>query len=319
MPVFCMRRVWMVAPLLAATTSAVLQRRAAAETPTTSEARARCATRLKSALVGKGVTETELAAANPQGAVDAYLKTPEFTELFARFLNAQFNPSPGMTPADDAAYYLGKHVLTGDLPYKDLFLGKFNVVATDPKQPATVVVQPDPMGLGYFRSRAWLVRYAGNEPAGIKIVTAYRIMQNVTGLSLIAVQNAPGADVSKKGREAGTCAGCHYQGWSALDKVASVLSVRKGMGATMTFSPPVATTTDVDGKAVTDDASLVARLTESEDFSFNACRLGFQFLYGRPENTCESKVFDACVSEFKKSGKIQAALAVIAKDESFCQ
>jgi hypothetical protein len=309
----------MIAPLLTATTIAVFQHRAAAETPATDELRARCAIRLKSVFVGAGASQLELAATSPQAATDAYLKTPEFAELFSRFLNARFNAAPGVTAADDVVYHLSKYVLTNDLPYKDLFVGKFNVVAADPKMPGDAVVQPDPTGLGYFRSRAWLVRYGGNEPAGIRIGAAYRIMQNVTGLKLLAVQNAPGTDTSKKGRESGSCAGCHYQGWSALDKVASVLSVRKGKGATMTFDPQQAASIDIDGKLVTGDESLVTRLTESEDFGFNACRLGFQFLYGRSENTCEFRVFDACLNEFKKTGKIQAALAVIAKDESFCQ
>ena len=314
------KRIWVAAaPLLAAGAFGLFQKPASAEKPSSAESIARCATRLKTSFLGKGATDAELKAADPQAAVDAYLKAPEFVELFARFLNSELNPAPGMTSAEDATYHLGKYVLSNDLPYKDLFLGKFNVVVPNAQQPNNVVVQPDPNGLGYFRSRAWLVRYAGNELAGIKIVTGYRIMQNITGLKLQAVSNAEGVDTSKAGRSAGVCAQCHFQDWSALDKVASILTVRKGTGATMTFDPPAATTVDIDGKAVTDDASLAARLVESENYNFNTCRLAFKFLYGRPENTCESQVFDKCVTEFKKTGKIQTALSTIAKDDSFCQ
>lgn len=279
---------------------------------------ARCALRVKAAFTGKPATAAELQAADPQASIDSLLKSDEFIELFARFLNAEMNPAPGMTPAEDATYFLGKHILKNELPYKDLFVGKFNVSAPA-NAPANVTVTDDPMGLGYFRSRAWQVRYAGNEGQGIKIVTAYRIMQNLTGLKLVAVQNADGVDVSAAGRAAGVCAKCHYQDWSALDKVASILTVRKGTGDTMTFEPKKADAIDVDGQMVTDDASLVNRLLQAEDFSYNVCRMSFKFLYGRPENTCESKVFDACIAAFKSTGKIQAALSVLGKDPGFCQ
>jgi hypothetical protein len=45
-------------------------------------------------------------------------------------------------------------------------------------------------------SKPWLLRYAGNELAGIKISTGYRIMNNTIGLKLVASTNAPGADIS---------------------------------------------------------------------------------------------------------------------------
>lgn len=324
-----LRTQWLLAaavPALAAGLVAMAQKPASAEKPNSADSAARCATRLSAALVGKGATAAELANPDPQTNVDALLKRPEFNELFARFLNAELNPAPGATPAEDATYYLAKHVLDNDLPYRELFEGKFNVVQTNPNQPNSVAVQPDPQGLGYFRSRAWLVRYAGNELAGIKIVTAYRIMQNIVGLKLQAVQNAEGVDVSANGRQAGSCRNCHFNTdtatggrWSALDRVASILTVRKGSGNAMTFDPKAAASIDLAGKPVTDDASLVARLIDSEDYAFNSCRLAFKFLYGRPENTCESQLFDKCVDEFKRSGKIQTAIATIAKDDSFCQ
>jgi hypothetical protein len=295
-----------------------MQRGASAGPATDPGGKARCATRVKGSLTGTAATDVELQANDPQASVDEIVKSDAFIELFSRFLNAEMNPAPGMTSVEDSTYHLAKYVLKNDLPYKDLFVGKFDVSA--PKdRPNEVTVAPDPMGLGYFRSRAWQVRYAGNESAGIKIVTAYRMMQNLTGLKLTAVQNADGVDISAAGRAAGVCAKCHYQDWSALDKVASILTVRKGAGDMMTFEPKTAAQIDVDGKMVTDDASLVARLVESENFSFNVCRMTFKFLYGRPENTCESKVFDTCIEQFKSSGKIQRAVAVVAKDPGFCQ
>jgi hypothetical protein len=120
------------------------------------------------------------------------------------------------------------------------FVGPYSVDvgSGQPADSATVVVTSDPNGLGYFRSRPWQLRYAGNEATGIKLATAYRIMQNVIGLSLTPTTNGPDADISATGRRATACAGCHYNGPLALDKVASVLTVRNGSGSTITFTPP---------------------------------------------------------------------------------
>ena len=276
----------------------------------------KCATRVSVALLGRGATPDLLASADPQSAVDGYLADPRFVERFARFLNASFNMTPGTKPEEDAAYWLGKYVLQNDLPYADLFVGKYDV---DVDATGNVVVKDDPQGLGYFRSLPWLRLYAGNEPTGLKIRTAYRMMNNTVGLHLIASTASPDQDRTANGRSQGVCAGCHYQQWSALDLAAMVLTRRNGAGDTMTFTPPTGGPQHIADRTVSNDEELVHALVESEAFVFNTCRLSFQFLYGRPENACESTVFDACVDAFKSKGTIQAALSVIAKDPSFCQ
>ena len=98
----------------------------------------------------------------------------------------------------------------------------------------TVVADPD--GLGYFRSRPWMVRYAGNEEEGYRLSAAVRIQQNIIGLDVTAVTNQPGVDVSASGRMAPGCRGCHYDPYFGLDKVAKILSKRSGTGASMTWN-----------------------------------------------------------------------------------
>jgi hypothetical protein len=41
-------------------------------------------------------------------------------------------------------------------------------------------------------------------------------------------------------------------------------------------------------------------------------------MYGRPENQCEAKTFDACVDALASKKTIQSAVAAVAKDASFC-
>ncbi len=273
--------------------------------------RERCATRLSIALVGRSATPASIAEANPQDGVDALIADPAFVDRFARYANRELNPEPGQTAAEDATYTLAKHVLEQKKPWKEMFVGAYEVADT---------VTPRADGLGYFRSAAWMKRYAGNEEDGYRLVAAYRILQNTTGLQLSATTNVAGADLSAAGRQSGACAGCHYGSWYALDKVARVLSRRQGLGRNMTFLPPTDGPQQIlGGKTIADDAALVNALVASPSFQVNACRLAFRFLYARNESACEAAVFDRCMDAFAAEGTMQSAVSVIARDASFCQ
>jgi hypothetical protein len=280
----------------------------------------RCATRLSVAFLGTSPTPELLQSTDPQGQVDALIGDAAFQERFARFINSIMNDSPGATPDEDGAYYLSKYILQNAKLWKELFNGPYNVVATGAANNRTVSIQPDPNGLGYFRSQAWLLRYAGNELTGLKLNSAYRLLNNVLGLHLVATTNAPGADVSATGRAAPACKGCHYDGWYALDKTAQVLTRVQRQGNNVTFTPNDGQPKEVlGGLMLKDDKELVNTMVDSEQFAFNACRTVFQYLYGREENACEAAVFDKCVDALKTSGMIQSALSTVAKDPSFCQ
>jgi hypothetical protein len=297
-----------VVPLAAA---AVLARPVHAEGADPAELKERCATRLSIAFLGKSPSAQLMAAPNPQDQVDTLLQDPEFQDRFARFINSQFNADPGANLPEDASYTLAKYVMAQNKPWKDMFVGKYNV---------DMAVTDDPNGLGYFRSTAWMKRYAGNELAGYRINSAYRILQNTTGLELMATTAVDGVDLSANGRQAPACKGCHYENWYALDKVARVLSIRNGTGNNMTFTAPKDGPQQIlGGKTISNDAELVQGLVDSENFRFNACRLAFTFLYGRGEYTCEAEVFDKCVDAFTTQGTMQSALAAIAKDATYCQ
>ncbi len=275
------------------------------------ERRERCATRLSIALLGTSPAPALVSAANPQDQVDAILADAAFVERFARFTNSQLNPQPGEKVAEDASYTLSKYVLTNKKPWSDLFVGQYDV---------TNAVAPDPNGLGYFRSDAWMRRYAGNEEDGYRLSAAYRILQNTTGLELTATTNVQGVDLTATGRQAAACRGCHYESWFALDKVGKILSRRKGQNANMTFIPPNEGPQQIlGGKMIADDKQLVTDLVASENFRVNACRLAFKYLYGRMENTCEAQVFERCIDAFTKDRTMQSAVAVVAKDPTFCQ
>jgi len=288
----------------------------------------RCATRLSIAITGKSASSTLLADSNPQASIDALLASSDFQDRFARFTNATFNADrePGAVPAEDAPFYLAKYVLQNNKPWSQLFLGQYNVaVASGQAVDSTnVVVTQDPNGLGYFRSKPWMLRFAGNELAGIKISTGYRMMNNTIGLTLVASTNAPGADVSQTGRHSAGCTACHFDGWFALDLVASVLSRKvtttSNGTTTISFGPPPATPQQVfGGITVADDKDVVTALVNSTAFQFRSCRLAFMYLYGRPEQTCEGPVFDKCMTEFGQTGMITDALKTVAQDPSYCQ
>ncbi len=299
--------------------TAVLTAHAAfAQTGEELDKRERCAVRLSIALTGKAPDVNLLTSVDPQAQADALIDTVDFVERFARFTNTSFNRNPGATSEEDAPYYVAWEVLSQRKQWKDLFIGQYRV---EKNASEAIVVVNDPNGLGYLRSPAWLRRYAGNEPNGVKLSTAYRIFNNVIGLKLVPSTNAPSVDITATGRQASGCRACHFDGIFALDTAASVLTKRVGTGATMTFTPPTVTgpVTMLGGIQVQDDKSLVTALVNSESFNFRTCRMAFQFLYGRGENQCEGPVFDRCMKEFRTKGTLQSAVASVAKDPSFCQ
>jgi hypothetical protein len=328
------------APLLAAAFAAVGSGTASATGEDPAQFNERCATRLSIAFVGVSASAAQLSSTTPQSAVDTYLTDPRFQERFATFINSQFNLEPGQTADEDSSYWLSKYILQNNRPWKELFVGQYTVALDATSN--TVTVTADPNGLGYFRSTPWMIRYEGNEqgsvPAancagkancGLKIVTAYRMMQNVLGLELVPSTNAPGANITATGRMAAPCNGCHFNPWFALDNVAHILTLRSGTGKNTTFMPPLAASTTVfgsgtggsgsDGPVVHNDGELVNAMVASTQYEVNTVRLGFKFLYGRPENTCEGPIFDKAVDAFKAQGTMQAVLSTIAKDPSFCQ
>lgn len=281
------------------------------------EKRERCAVRVSVALTGKAPSADLLTSIDPQARAEALMDTTDFILRYASFVNTAFNRSPGATDEQDAPFYLAKKILEERKPWKLLFLGPYRV---EKNGSGAVVVADDPNGLGYFRSPAWLKRYAGNEPNGVKLSTAYRIFNNTVRLKLVASTNAPDADITATGRSSIGCRGCHFDGMYALDLAASVLGKRVGSGDTMTFEPPSGDpVTLLGGLTVRDDKELVTALVESEKFRFETCRLAFNYLFGRNENRCEAPAFDHCMKEFRNDGTLQSAVAAIVKDPAFCQ
>ena len=308
-------------PAAAIATWAAVGSSASGNPPADEAARARCATRLSLSLTGKAPTAALSSSADPQSQVDALLADPGFVDQFSRFINSELNPEPGMTPASDATYFLAKYVLENNRPWHELFDGQYRVepVAATGTMPATAQVVADANGLGYFRSRPWMVRYAGNEEQGYRLSAAFRIQQNIIGLDVSAVTNQPGTDISATGRMASQCRGCHYDEYFALDKVAKVLSKRSLTDPNMFIAPTEGPQTVLDGHSITNDADLVKALVESTDHKFRTCRLAFKYLYGRSEATCESALFDKCVDEYTNTGDIRAVLRTIATDTGYCE
>lgn len=278
---------------------------------------ARCATRLSITLLGKSPDAAMLASDAPESRVDAMLVSPEFRDRFSSFVNSSFNGGPSTDPTNDPVYFLTRYVLEQNKPWKDLFVGPYDVRASTDRKSLDVVASPT--GLGYFRTAPWMLRYAGNEEKGIRLSAAYHMINNTTAFEVPASVAKPGEDRTAAGRKAAACEGCHFTPWFALDKAAAVLSQKRvAADGTVTFDATTVTPTALLGKTLNDDKDLVTSLVDSEAFKFAQCRMVFKFLYGRPENQCEAPLFDKCVDELSK-GSIVPAVAVIAKDASFCQ
>jgi hypothetical protein len=243
------------------------------------------------------------------------LASPEFADLYARFINAQFNGGPATDATDDPVYYLAQHVIQTDKPWSDLFVGPYSVVSNG----STMDVGADDSGLGYFRTDSWKKRYAGNEAEGYMLSGAFRILSNTTGLELTPSIGNPGDDRTVTGRQAQPCRSCHFDSWYALDKFAKLLPKRKGQGDSLTFTPPTEGAQDLLGKSIADDKALVGALVDSDSWRFQQCRNVFLFLEGRPENQCEAPVFDKCVDALAQKKTLRSAVAAVARDPGFCR
>jgi hypothetical protein len=276
----------------------------------------RCAVRLSIALLGKSPDPAFVASRDPQSTVDAMVARPEFSERFARFINAEMNGGPSTSAIDDPVYYLAKYVIDNDKPWTDLFLGRY---AVTPSGTDSMDVTANDDGLGYFHTESWRKRYAGNEPGGYMLSGAFRILSNTTGLELTPSVGNPGDDRTVTGRQAAPCKTCHFDAWYALDTYAKLLPKRKGQGDTMTFTPPSDGPQTVLGKSVADDRELVSALVDSDGWRFHQCRTIFKFTHGRPENQCEAPVFDKCVDALVQKKTLRAAVAAVAKDPAFCR
>lgn len=277
-----------------------------------------CFTRSKGVLLRKGHGSLPEGQDELKMSLDL-LKTEAFYNEFARFINAQFKEEPGGL-AQDAPFFIVKHVLQNQLPWKQVFLGPFDLKNKSKKnnQPKFQVVE-DEKGLGYFKVKAFQNLYAGNEETGLKLVMAYRIYHNVVGLNLMANNATSENDAGLATRESASCRGCHFENWYALDKAADVLSrtVRKGNHISH-VEPPKGAKLALGDRVVRNQKELIEALVASEMFSFHACRLAFRFVYGRDELLCEGEIFDRCVDAFERQGMIQDGLKSLIQSPGMC-
>lgn len=277
----------------------------------------RCRNQTSIALAGRLPTAEEIAAGDREAVVDGLLSHEDFREHFASFLMRELNNVPSEETYQDALYLVALEVLKTNRPWSSLFNGAFGVR----QSPATGrhYVYEDPQGLGYFRTPGWIQRYPGNEAQGVRLTAAYRMLNNLTGIRLTAVNNANATDVSKKGREASGCRSCHYDGWAPLDPVASILGARRGTGLSLEILPPAPDAVAVvGGRAVRNDRELVERLLSSEDYPLHMCDLMFHYVYGRAASSCEAPVVDACVATLKATDSAPMSLRGLVLHGGFC-
>src|SRR5687768_11130482 len=168
-----------IVPLLAGGAALVGKSTAHAEDATEDKAERneRCAVRISMALLGDSPAAEVATSSDPQGAIDAMVRTPIFMERFARFINSEVSGTPSDKPGDDPVYFLAHHVLTQDKPWSDLFIGPYSLTPSE----TGVTIGNDPNGAGYFKSDVWRRKFAGNEEQGVMLVAAFRMIQNTTG------------------------------------------------------------------------------------------------------------------------------------------
>ena len=282
---------------------------------------AQCVNRISYAITGAPASLDLLETAEPHDEleIDRMIATDAFKERFARFVNSEMNDEPGQSSAEDATYHMALYALNNNLKWSEVFVGKYNVVENNNR----VRVVADNSGIGYIKSQAWMERYAGNEGNGVRINTAYRVMQNTFGLELVAADLPADADTTIAGRNTTQpCKSCHFDQVTALDPVANAFPnvLRDNNLGFEGFAPVSNEPVEVLGRnVVTGELGLMNLLVESLDHKYFVCETAYKFLTGREENTCNKAVMDKCLASFEASGLLQDAIKSIASDKTFCQ
>lgn len=272
-----------------------------------------CALKAAASLAGESRVDASKYA-SMEALVAEVLASDRFVEVFSGFVNARFNRGASMTAEEDAVYYVVRHVLSGRLPWSQVYVGEFGWSGPGgyPK------IDPDPAGVGYFTAPAWVNRYAGNDLDGYMLFAAYRVIQNTTGIVLIPSPFNADANSNLVGRARPECRSCHLDSPLALDALARFFPRRNGFGARMTLTPPENTPARLAGKDVASLREALNALLKTDDYLFWTCRMIYEFAYGRAESTCEALAFDRCTATLARTDDIRAAITEVVLDQGFC-
>jgi hypothetical protein len=308
-----------------------------ASAPIYAENAMQCSQKLHSTLYGRSATAAELNIADPISQVDSMIQNNEFRVEFAKYINAHMNWVPGgerisENPVYSAVVnYLFKprnndlEALNSEYPWKNLFTVGYETYDSGWNPKSTEDNGLNLEASGYFSNKLWKSIYKGNEEAGVKLRTAYLIMNNQIGLSLdaLTVNNSGGSGVAARTDPNSVCAACHLFPEFALDRVANVLPlVNRQTSDAQNFNElpsPNTTPQMIYGSPVSNLKELTAVLAELDQFDTNACDIAFQFVFGRERRSADNSIFQACITEFQDSGYITTAVRHFIESEIFCK
>jgi len=147
--------------------------------------------------------------------VEAYLATPEFSQVAFQWFLQTFEPTvlqPATADKEEPAR-IAQYIVTKDLDFRELVTGDYTVGADGVKKTA------GPGAAGVLSTQAYLSAYTGLENRN----WAGRLLRVLTGTVLVPVSSVPeGVDSSKTGLASNpACAGCHANPIYGVDFAAS--------------------------------------------------------------------------------------------------
>ena len=279
-----------------------------------------CNEKLSSTIYGRSATSAELAITNPLGRVDDMIKSREFIDHFAGFVNAQMEwiPDDGGIINNPVYLAMTRYMFDGgtEKDWAELFTGNYELHSNG--------FNTRNQGSGYFSDRVWKRKYRGNEEDGFKLRTAYLILNNTIGLNLeaLTVNNSGGSGREARSDPSTVCYACHYREEFALDRIANVLpKVNREASDDQNLiesPPPGPTPQTIYGTEVSSMDELVDSLVTTDEFYTNACNIAFRFAFGRDERGADKDIFRGCLDSFKADGKITTAVRHYINSGIFC-
>lgn len=301
--------------------------------PSFADTSMQCSQKLHSTLYGRSATAAELNISEPLNQLDSMILEEEFTENFGNFVNAHMNWLPAEGRNNNPVYMGVTRYLfmprqnsghATEYPWKNLF--------TEGYRPYDGGFNPQDIeegaggqrASGYFSDKNWKKTYKGNEEGGIKIRTAYLILNNQIGLNLeaLTVNASGGSGLSARQNPESVCYSCHFRTEYGLDKIASILPlVNRETSDAQNFNekPASSNSQEIYGQTVTELKDLTALLAERPEFFTNACSIAFEFVFGREHRGADREIFEACVPIFQESGYITTAVKYFVESDYFCR
>ncbi len=279
---------------------------------------ASCLRKLALDLTHRGPTDEELGklrggTATLAQLADAYLASPEFSQVVFDWFRREFPPTSLTPPGTDTEEpaRIARYIVDNDKDYRELLTGTYTVAAG-----GIVAQQTGKPAAGVLSTR----HYMSSSLGLLRRNWAGRFERQWTGIALQAISIPPNTplDTSREGLANNVvCAGCHIHPLYGIDALAKFVDCWKDDGSyDNTCTPPPTEFLTIKGQGLPD---LGKATVSTNEWKAQMVSYFFRQLYGRPLASTETRAYLDAVEVFEASGfKAKALLRHLVTTPAYC-